>query len=265
MRAKILLSLIFALLAGCWIASGQTFIGLPFRPLSSGGVPGPESISTIRYYWVASDLAADTQIEYWADRKFGMRLLTNGPSANAPTNYATGVYFNGTSHKLSFQTNFNWTPTHPTGAGYSFWAIIKPETPGSDFAGLVDSGTVGVNGGGFGLNVRTSNNLLQNTGGGSGNFASFTSGQLFDFHVSFTNSAASSGFTNAFWTNSIFITSNNWGMAGIGTPIHLGVYSNLSRYYKGYIVELAWFSNALSQAEITLLHTYATNTYSFTP
>jgi hypothetical protein len=41
MRIKILIGLILALMAGCWIAIGQHFVGRPLMPLNSGFNPYP--------------------------------------------------------------------------------------------------------------------------------------------------------------------------------------------------------------------------------
>jgi hypothetical protein len=259
MRAKILFSLIFALLAGCWVASGQTFIGLPFRPLSSGGVPGPQSISHLRFYWVSTDMTTNATVGVWTDRIQSQNIVST--NVGVPTNYSAGVYFNGSNQRLVITNPFTWSAGTSTG---SVWMVMQPQLGASDFASIMAAAVSPFDTSvGYGPMTRTSGVLHWSADGGSANWGSFVENQVIDWSAQFylTN-------TSQIWTR---ITTNNVQAmdSNLNVPSlyvrQIGWRSDISRFYKGYIKEIAFFTNVLTHAEITTLHTYATNTYNFTP
>jgi hypothetical protein len=263
MRAKILFSLIFALLGGCWIASGQSFIGRPMFPLNSGGV-GPESIPHLRFYWVSSDMPTNTVISVWTDRIQGQNIVST--NTGAPTNYAKGVYFNGSSQRLTLTNPFTWKATGGDMTG-SVWVVIAPQTGiSSSFASIISAaGTPTENSDGYGPMVKSDGVLHWSADAGAADFATFSNEQIIDISAQLYLTNVPS---NAIWTR-LSTNAVQAYHASINQPSsyirQIGWRKDLNRFFKGYIKELAFFTNVLTQAEITTLHNYATNTYNFTP
>lgn len=225
---------------------------LPVVPLQTtpvSGVPGPSSIIGLRYWWVSSDMAVGVTVSnQWADRIQG-NLAAQMQTSLQPTNAALGVRFNG-GQRLTNSTLFPVTVNASTG---SVVVIFQPETP-AGFGAMLGNDLTG---GGL---MATSGNTIRVFAAGSPTLSAFTSGQKMDLYYIITNSTqpntyvstngvARGLFTGGPWSNN----QKFFGEDGAGD------------FFKGYIREVIWYSNTLTAPQVATLHTYATNTYGYTP
>jgi hypothetical protein len=64
MRVKVFIGLVFLLLAGCWVANGQTIIGRPLKPLSSSFTPPTPPLDSITNVYGAYSFARKLRTAY---------------------------------------------------------------------------------------------------------------------------------------------------------------------------------------------------------
>lgn len=69
--------------------------------------------------------------------------------------------------------------------------------------------------------------------------------------------------TNIYYTNGVAFSTNLLGT--YGEYGYFGTLNVANTYYNGYIAEIAYFDGLLSASDFVFLHTYATNTYKFSP
>lgn len=232
----------------------------PGLPYYAGG--GPLSVTPgslgARYWWVSSDNALNVKIGQWADRVQGV-VLSNSVSASTPTNSSGGVGFSGTTFLTNqvTPTIFIGTPgaSSPTG---SVWIVFSPQTPPGTTGGIM----TGVDG--HGLFEFTSGNTLQFFGNsGSGTICAFTPGNTYDMAIIKTNSNADL----LFYTNGVSRIAFAAGDFATGGFTELGTDTESGGpfLYKGKVLEVAFFYSNIPPSIVTSLHTYATNTYGFSP
>lgn len=238
------------LLAVCLTLSvSAQFVVDPYR----FGLPGPSTISGIRYYWVSEDLAQGVVTANWIDRINGYGI-GNSTGAGQPTNTTSGVHFNGAQFLTNspvFDPTTNTVPLPGQTVG-GYWIVLAPTTPAGLFGCFVASDA-----GAFGLYV-TSGGIWRIFGEcGSPTWGAYSSGTKYDLAVNDTSCG-----TNAFYLNGSLSSSG----------VTAGFYNNVSDIgrqhngllpFKGYILEIAFFSRQLTAAEITTLHAYAAAKYTY--
>jgi hypothetical protein len=268
MRVKVFIGLVFLLLAGCWVANGQTIIGRPIKPLNSGEVT-PESISGLYYYWRYTDIDTNNAVvTNWIDRIQGA-WLTNAATSERPTNTSLGMYFNG-AQRLTNTPTFSWEfPVSGTGIG-TFWMVFLPESPATIATDDIEVGIVAGDSGGYGMGVTSQDSFVTGRAGehqlryyGSG--GTTTNGILGTYYSAGTLKSVGmtyqQGGTNDVWTNGVrFATySVNRGVP-VGNQSYVGSSGN-TNYFRGHILELGWWTNHLTQTDFENLHTYSSNHY----
>lgn len=240
------------ILAGIVACHGQSNAGRPNIPLN---LPSPSSISTIRYWWVASDLSLGAVSGNWSDRinAYGLGQAT---AANRPTNTASGVFFNGSPTSLTNSPGgWQWA-TNGTPHRGSVWVVVAPTTPPASIGGIVGS----TNASGYGLYTTSAKVYRNFATAGSPTFGSWQTNVFQDVALVITE-----GSTNTYFTNGVQAANATAGDIN-GGQLTVGRDNQASPgYYKGYIQEIAWFADYLTPAQIVTLHTYATNRYSYTP
>ena len=220
----------------------------------------PESIGTLRYYWVASDLPTNTAVSDWVDRIQGAHA-SQGASGNQPTNSASGIHFVAASSKFLTNNPIFWTTNATYAHQQSFYAIITPFLPPSTW-GII-AGCSNANDGfeGDGLATRATTNWFYSGIGGSLTFGAFTAGTTADIGVSIASG------DDRFYTNGVFCDSRTiddvYGYQRcIGCVFIDGTPSLL---LNAYLQELMFFSNAITATDFANLHKYATNKYGYSP
>jgi hypothetical protein len=122
MRLGILIGLVAALLAGCWVASGQVFVGRPLRPLTTGSIIATNDLLAYYKYDETSGMRVNSQ------GNTNFNLIDNssgsggaGSAAGIITNAvvtATGAFLEQEITEFSFRSNsfsiFFWV--YPTSA-----------------------------------------------------------------------------------------------------------------------------------------------------
>jgi hypothetical protein len=107
MRAKILFGLILAVLAGCWVAHGQQFIGLPFRPLSSGNTNTLNN-NLVAYYKL-DETPSGAREDSGSNNLDLSQTGTVGANTGIITNAAVFTDDNGKSLSISDNAFFDFT------------------------------------------------------------------------------------------------------------------------------------------------------------
>lgn len=242
-------------LAFLWsgVLFGQTIIGRPILPLQSSFTP--ESIADIRYWWVSEDLALGAVSANWIDRINGYGLGNPTAGSTQPTNTAIGVHFNG-AQILTNSPTFNAATNGVSDAKGSVFCVLTPVTPAGSFGCILGTFTPGW---GF---YTTSGGIFREFGeGGSPTFGSYVSSTSLDMVVNMTSTTS---VTNAFYLNGALVE----GPTAAGKPS--GVMGSVGREtgagsnpFKGYIMEIAYWSRQLTAAEITSLHDYASAKYGY--
>ena len=210
----------------------------------------PESLPTIRYYWVASDLIVDAPVTNWIDRIAGFGL-GQATVANQPTNTASGVYFVGTPIHLTNSPQF----TEITGTTGSVWVVFSADTPASTLGAIV----AGSSAGGRGIYAVNDGTLKVFGGVGTVVFGTYVSGTAMDVAIGITSPS-----TNAFWTNGLLATVATAGQI-FNNDVKFAGKDGFADYYKGEILEIAFFTGLLTATEVANLHNYATNIYGYSP
>lgn len=243
-------SLILLLSLCAWSCLGQLPV-VPLQTTPSTGIPGPTSIPGLRYWWVASDLPLNVKVTNWFDRIQGF-VLTNTTDSLRPTNSSAGVGFNSSTW-LQFSNSFIET-INSTG---SWFVVAAPTTSSGGFASIIG----GADGAGYGLYSGSGGTLRYFGAGGNGTISAFVSGTTYDIGITITNNTGQ----NSFYTNGVLRTTFTSGaFGGVGGTLYMGR-DGPGDAYNGKIKELLYYSNKVSQASITTLHTYFTNTYGFSP
>lgn len=245
MRIKVLIGLILALLAGCWIASGQTIIGRPMMPLQPA-FPLPSG--GIKHWWVASDLSS-SPVSDWVDRISGYHI-TQTSGTLQPAWSTNGVTFDGSNDTMNIT---NVVSGGSAGSDAVLCVVTLNSVVNQMWLGEVYSaGKIyfGWNGSG----------VLYSGSGGTGG-SGFTAPRTLDFFAcKTTNSAPYYLFTNNVvnWFNTQAWNSNvNLDRLGSG---------NGNQYFNGTIKELIiWTNKTFIQSELDTIHAYVTNSYGITP
>lgn len=243
-------------LALCLVSHAQPFIGRAFLPLNSG-VPGPQSINHIRLYWNYLDISTNNApiSGNWLDRIQGYGL-GQATAANQPTNTPFGVRFTGTAgYYLTNQPTFEWVDNGAADQG-AIWVAYFPLNQSAATGRMINDTS------NYGLDATSVGalNYEGEVGSNPRTFGGF-------YPTAILNTLAiniTEGSTNAFYTNTVL----SLGPTTSGQPANAQTYVGWDAsgvdYFAGYILEMAWFSNQLSAAEMTILHNYATNQYGAT-
>lgn len=245
------------LLATALTCFGQGFFSFEVPlPGSAATAPfTPASLPGLAFQWVASDLTVSNNVTDWVDR-IQHYHWTQSSAGSQPTNSALGVrfYVSGGMRYLNVTNlciNLNQVD--------SWYMVITPDAQsGDDHYILAHSFNSGGCRGGFHID---SSGRLANNVGLVLKAASQINGTTFDFSGSWI------GTNNIYYTNGIPQTTNNTVVAG-GTLYYVGALADSGGdpAYRGYISEFGIYTNtSLNQAQITLLHNYATNIYNITP
>lgn len=230
----------------------QNNFSRPQLPLNSGG---PQSISKIRYYWVASDLPNGVVTGNWTDR-INSYVLTQGAGASRPTNTVNGVHFNGSQFLTNSPTFVNATNGVSNKKG-ALWVVVTPATPSATYGCFIGSDSFS----GYGTYTKNDGTFQSFLFCGSGNYGTYSSGTSLDFTANITASPAC---TNAYYKNGTLVASSQVHGDFSSMVNYVGWDGTaFNFYYKGYIMEIAWFSDQLTAVEITALHTYAAARYGY--
>ena len=221
-----------------------------FTPTPS---PTPEDIQSLRFYWNFVDLDTNNvAVSSWIDRVQGYGLGM-ADAAKQPVGSTGGVYFAGSPRHLTNQPQFDWEVPSGSGGTGTVWTVIRPQTPDSTYGALFAGGD------GHTLNTKSGNVwAYYGESGGVDPFGSFVSDTTYDISIVFTSAG-----NVVVSTNNVQAINGTYGVPTSGQR-YVG-WDVLTFFYKGYILELAWFSNRLTSAELELLHTYATNKYQYGP
>jgi hypothetical protein len=251
MRAKILFGLIFALLAGCWVARGQSFIGRPMLPLNASESYFPADAG-MHLRWVATDLSA-TPVTNWTDRIQGS-VMSQATAGNRPAwNLTNGVVFDGVDDFLTI-TNI---PSFPTG-GQSNWTALVVSKWYDLASGHMLIGNFA--GGEIFIGTSSANYLYEGATGG--NAIGQLSTNLFDLFICRSTNAVNPyrAYTNGLqgWQGS-----GGWNNGYAWPRLGRG---NGNAPFSGQVHEIiVWTNYFWSAAQIARVHAYATNTYVVTP
>lgn len=214
----------------------------------------PSSDNTIWLWWNYQDLTVGNNVNLWIDRISSFKFFQT-VTARQPTNSSLGVYFSGSTQYLTNSpTTFNRNQLA------TVCIIFRPFTPASDASTVFGGdGSAGLTGN-RSLQTYTTGALHYQGDGGDVAFGHFGSGTEIDWAIYL-------GSLNqvSIWTNGVLAVTNSTssGMDIIGL---IGGRLDVSRFYKGYIREIIWYTNTtFNPTLIANLHKYATNTYGFTP
>jgi hypothetical protein len=166
MRAKILLSLIFALLGGCWIANGQTFIGRPLFPLNSAVDPAAQSLTNdLAAYWRFDEVSGNRSSN-WPDTPVVLTDTGSLPST-------TGILTNALDYTAQGKYLIGGTPTTSSDEKtFSFSVWIYPTDTGTEHY-ILDARRPSQQGV-FGLNRGTDTKLFWFVANGLGSYSGVT-------------------------------------------------------------------------------------------
>lgn len=246
---------IFAIAFGI-LLTVQAQVMLPHRRAINAPISAwtPQSITTIRYYWVSEDLATNANVGAWTDRIQG-NVAGQGDTSLRPTNYALGMYFNGSSFYLTNNPIFKMTNAVYTNS-QSVFLILIPNSAPTTFGFMLGSSN-SVTGDGFGN--RDIAKWFVSGDAGSSTFDAYADGVACDVSFTATNQL------NIYYTNGVVASGPTSNQGVWRDQQFIGVLNTMSGYYKGYIREIIIFSNTLDSAQITMLHKYATNKYGYSP
>ena len=224
-----------------------------FNGNTSTSVPGPNSIPGLALWWVSSDLPVNPKVSVWTDRIQG-KLWTNNNTGKQPTNSLTGVYFDGSTTVLTNDGSFKlFSGVH----SYTIYAVVKCVQDGNGatqrafFSQPNNTATAG-------LGVYWFNHLCVNITGGTTYFVGITNNyQDFIFQ--------SSNVGNTWRTNNVVTANGSQLQSGADfTMFNLGQNPSVANGWF-YLAEIGLYTNDLTAGQMTTLHTYATNTYSYAP
>ena len=195
--------------------------------------------------WKASDLSS-SPVSSWSDEIQNWTWVQS-TGGSQPTWSANGVAFNGAGQ---FMTTSNFTAL--TQSTNQSWLIISKFNDTSGARVVLGSGCsggtifFGVSGGDI-------------YDGNGNNISPAPVNVLYDFLL--TKTAAN---TWQIYTNGISAWSQSYGLNDGTTVNHLGLQS--SCLFNGLIQEIiVWTNNLFTSAQVSNIHHYSTNTYSFAP
>lgn len=223
---------------------------VPFTVPVASGVPGPDTVSGLQFRWVASDLTVGAKVTNWVDR-VQSAVWTNGASSLQPTNSASGVCFDGSTVLT------NAVITFTTAAKPVIWIVAKNMRNNNNFDSFLTSPS------GLSPGIEFSATFVADPNSLTHWFAAITNVYQ-DWYVP-GNGSAFSG-VPLWYTNNVSTTHNS-GLIASGTANIFNFAGQQAGGTKGYfyVQEIAVYTNDLSSANRTTLHTYATNTYAFSP
>ena len=216
--------------------------------------PTPQTLGA-NFWWVAQDLTNNAHVTNWTDR-IASSVFTS-TSSGYPSNMSDGVHFS-LSPDANGLTN-DAAPLCTYGAISSHFVIME-FTNNAAFQGILSAGSKG---GGTQL-YDTSPTLKPDLTISAVTHVSAVAipqNAFFDICYVSSNSAGSKiyCYTNGVLSDTFSGTAmlvTNWGIMGWAA----------SEPFSGVIKEVAvWSSSIKTPAEISQLHTYATNKYSYTP
>ncbi len=221
------------------------------------GTP-PNQIVNARFWWHWSDAGAtNANVVSWTDRIGGL-ILTNQATTKQPTNSALGVGFNGSTYLTNTSPFQILVGTGRTG---SVWVVCSLVTSAGALGGVTCDNTSG----GGGLFESSGNQFKWFGAGGSGTVCDFVSGaNIRDFALLITNTVSGQ---MLFYTNNVFINTPGIGAGDTTNPQRwVGCSETGSdtavNFAKMKLLDLAYFYGKLTAADLTGLHTWATNQYS---
>lgn len=216
-----------------------------------GGLP----VAGVSYWWVSSDLPTNGYVTNWIDKIKGSAWTNGAAGTTRPTNTLTGVYFDGS--KSQRLTNSGVYFSSGTAEPSTHWIIIN-RVGGGAFQDFLDYQNDGVLNWYFD-NANRYATMMTPTATYDGRSPT---NQWFDWCITME----SGGSGHVFYTNGVPAITNKIGQTWTATPWKLMGGISVNGYFTGYIRELAVWSNHLATAsEVANLHTYATNTYGYTP
>lgn len=254
-----------AFLAFALIASADRRGQLSQQRPASGWVD-PSGSNTLYAWWVSSDFAVNLSVNNtnpWIDRVQG-RLLRNGNSTTSATNAALGIYTADASGGL---TN---APT-AQGSNSTYCIIFRPlnlssgdNTFNTCLSGpySLGDGTQGSTPGSFAIR-RSTRVIYWGTFNISGQaisspLANDTTYDLISVQTNSTMVVYTNGTQSASITAMPPLTGWPWFWVGHDTD-------SAANHFDGYIKEVLIWSNSFSSVQLSNVHFYATNQYSFAP
>lgn len=233
------------LLALCAVGKGQISPGALHRLIGNpSSSSGPAGIPGLNYWWVASDLGSNTNlVTNWVDRISGSAWVNNG--TKQPTNSNSGVYFRNQNQLTNNSpASFGTNSTHflivrrDSDSPYQFLIMSNWNGTANSMAWSPSRWSYYTNGYECVTGPLDSPSVWRDV-----TFTSSLAGTLL-----YTN-GYSSGCSNA------IAMYGSWGLMGGYT----------ATYYIGWVREFLIYNRTLTAAEVANLHTYATNTYGYTP
>jgi hypothetical protein len=220
--------------------------GLPFlapnaiaSSAPTNSIPGAPALAL---WWVASDtlvFGTNIAVTNWTERVNGVQSK-QGDASRQPTNSLLGVGFGGAQDLTNVSTLTSHSNT---------FFVIYEATATAPIANVLG-------GGGYGFSLASLE--WYESGTPLTKLSSAVSlNQVKDFVWNGTNT---------FYTNNV-VSATGISLPGIGfTNIGSAMPSTPNSFWKGYILEIAvWTNTVLSAVNISNIHYYATNTYGFSP
>lgn len=223
------------------------------RALAIAGLASSTTPATLgaNYWWVYTDMASGINVTNWIDR-IQASVWTNGfVDATRPTTDANGVLFNRANSTVLTNSGVSFANT-------STHFVIVKRTSASAFQDILDQANSGLlewfwnNASQWLFSVSSANRLVD--GNTSGTTAFFDMVMVTD-----GNGNVSDLYTNGVSAkhDAVAIPAGIWKIMG-------GIPNN--GFFGGYFKEMAVWTNVnLNTTKIGQLHTYATNTYGYTP
>lgn len=239
----------------CTSCLGQGFLSFQVPDLSglTSGTTGPKSVGGLEFYWNSSDLATQITVASWSDEIQG-KLWTNSGATKptTTTNSDWGVHFTRSAGQALFSTGVVWNATSTNG---TLWMAISYDSIPASFQDLLSS-----SGGGATFGLRNTKVFYYFSGLINESSAlTPTANKYIDLAMTKDSIAGQT----VWYTNGVAAETNAVGVHFTDSWIELGNSANGAT--DGNLGELAFYTNIISQASITALHTYITNKLKFSP